>query len=89
MLGAVDTDEVAVLLISGAAQAGLLHLTDVHADPRLEVIRAVPADIHPPIVYAASVTRGARRPDPQGMVAFLATSEATALLVESGLEAQA
>lgn len=87
VIGAVDTDEVAFLLTSGAAQAGLLHLTDVRADARLEVIRSVPADIHPPIVYAASVTRLARRPNPQGLVAFLSTSEATALLTESGLEA--
>jgi molybdate transport system substrate-binding protein len=89
MLGAVDTDEVAFLLASGAAQAGLLHLTDVRADQRLEVIRPVPADVHPPFVYAASVTRGARRPNPQGLIAFLATAEAAALLTEAGLEMHA
>lgn len=89
VLGAVDTDEVAFLLTSGAAQAGLLHLTDVRADQRLEVIRLVPADIYPPIVYGASVTRLARRPNPQDLVVFLATSEATALLTESGLETRA
>jgi molybdate transport system substrate-binding protein len=86
VLGAVDTDEVAYLLTSGAAQAGLLHMTDVRADQRLEVIRPMPPDIHPPIVYAASVTRGARRPRPQDLVDFLATSEATARLADSGLE---
>ena len=89
VLGAVDTDEVAFLLTSGAAQAGLLHLTDVRADPRLEVIRPVPAEIHPPIIYAASVTRLARRPNPQDLIAFLATPEATALLTEGGLETNA
>ncbi len=89
VLGAVDTDEVVFLLTSGAAQAGLLHSTDVRADQRLEVIRPVPAEIHLPIVYAASVTRGARRPNPQGLVAFLATAEATALLTDSGLEMHA
>jgi molybdate transport system substrate-binding protein len=89
VLGAVDTDEVAFLLTSGAAQAGLLHLTDVRADARLEVVRPVPAEIYPPIVYAASVTRLARRPNPQGLIAFLATPEATALLTEAGLETNA
>jgi molybdate transport system substrate-binding protein len=89
VLGAVDTDEVAFLLTSGAAQAGLLHSTDVRADPRLEVIRPVPVEIQPPMTYAASVTRGARRPDPQALIAFLATPEATALLTASGLEAYA
>ena len=61
-LGAVDSDEVAYLLTIGAAQAGLLHSTDVQADVRLAVIRRVPADVQPPLQYAASVTRLARRP---------------------------
>jgi molybdate transport system substrate-binding protein len=89
LLGAVDTDEVAFLLTSGAAQAGLLHATDVHAAQRLEAIRSVPTDIHPSFVYAASVTRLARRPNPEAFITFLGTSEARALLTESGLEMQA
>jgi molybdate transport system substrate-binding protein len=88
VIGAVDTDEVAFLLTTGAAQAGLLHMTDVRADQRLDVIRAVPANLLPPFAYAASVTRLARRPDPEGFVAFLATSQANALLTENGLEVQ-
>ena len=89
VLGAVDTDEVAFLLTTGSAQAGLLHMTDVRADQRLAVIRPLPAEISAPIVYAASVTRLARRPDPQDFIAFLATSEADALLRQSGLEVHA
>ncbi len=89
LLGAVDTDEVASLITTGAAQAGLLHMTDVAADQRLAVLRPVPPDIQPPLVYAASVTRLARRPNPEGFVAFLATQPASALLTQSGLEIQA
>jgi molybdate transport system substrate-binding protein len=89
VLGAVDTDEVAFLLTTGAAQAGLLHVTDVRADQRLEIIRPVPADISAPIVYSASVTRLARRPNPQDFIAFLATSEADRLLSQSGIEVHA
>jgi molybdate transport system substrate-binding protein len=88
MLGAVDTDEVAYLLRTGAAQAGLLHLTDVRANPDLDVLRALPADVAPPRVYAACVTKLARRPDPAGFVAFLTSMEAAALLGEAGLELQ-
>jgi molybdate transport system substrate-binding protein len=88
VLGAVDTDEVAFLLTTGAAQAGLLHMTDVRADHRLSVIRQVPADVHPPLVYAASATRFARQTSPEGFIAFLATPQANALLTESGLEVQ-
>jgi Bacterial extracellular solute-binding protein len=88
LMGAVDTDEVAFLLTTGAAQAGLLHMTDVRAAPGLGVIRPLPADIAP-IVYGASVTRLASRPNPGGFVTYLGTPEATALLSESGLEVQA
>ncbi len=88
VLGAVDTDEVTFLLNTGAAQAGLLHMTDVRADQRLDVIRPLPQDI-PPIVYGASVTRLASRPNPEGFVAFLATPEATTMLTECGLEMHA
>ena len=87
ILGAVDTDEVAFLLTTGAAQAGLLHMTDVRADERLAVIRPVPPEVQPPLLYAASVTRLARRPNPEGFVAFLATKEATDMLAAAGLEA--
>jgi molybdate transport system substrate-binding protein len=86
VIGAVDTDEVAFLLTSGRAQAGLLHMTDVRADERLAVISAVPSDLQPPLLYAASVTRLARRPDPEGFVAFLATTDATDILANAGLE---
>lgn len=87
-LGAVDTDEVARLLLSGAAQAGILHMTDVRAHPRLAVIRPVPSDVAPPFVYAASVTRLSSRPNPQGFIAFLATPEAKTLLTAAGLETE-
>jgi molybdate transport system substrate-binding protein len=88
VLGAVDTDEVARLLLSGAAQAGILHITDVRAHPRLAVIRPVPSDVAPPLVYAASITRLSSRPDPQGFIAFLATPEAKTLLTAAGLETE-
>jgi Bacterial extracellular solute-binding protein len=85
-IGAVDTDEVAFLLTSGSAQQGLLHMTDVRADKRLTVIRPVPPEVQPPLLYAASVTRLASRPNPDGFVAFLATRDATDLLAAGGLE---
>jgi molybdate transport system substrate-binding protein len=86
ILGAVDTDEVAFLLTTGAAQAGLLHMTDVRADQRLAVIRPVPAELQPPLRYAAAVTRLARRPNPEGFVGFLAAPEGAAILAAAGLE---
>jgi hypothetical protein len=86
VLGAIDTDEVAFLLTSGVAQSGLLHMTDLRAAPSLDAVRPVPPEIQPPFVYAASVTRLARRPHPENLIAFLATPEAMTLLRDSGLE---
>jgi molybdate transport system substrate-binding protein len=88
LIGALNTGEVASLLLSGVAQAGLVHMSDVRANPGLAVIRPVPPEIQPPQVYAAAVTRLASRPNPQGFIAFLATPEASALLTEAGLELQ-
>ncbi len=87
VLGVVDTDTVVALVRDGTARAGLMHMTDVRAYPDLAVVREVPDTIQPPVAYAAAVTKLAYRPDPDGMVAFLLTSQATALLAALGLEA--
>jgi molybdate transport system substrate-binding protein len=86
-MGAVDTDEVAFLIASGMAQAGLLHMTDIRANEGLVVIRPLPTEVQPPVRYAASVTRLASRPNPEGLVSFLASKDATEILAAAGLEA--
>jgi ABC-type molybdate transport system substrate-binding protein len=86
MLGVIDTDTVAALVLNGTARAGLLHMTDVRAHPELRVIRVVPDDIQPRITYAAAVTELARRPDPADFLDFPLTDQATALLTPLGLE---
>ncbi|HUB11901.1 MAG TPA: substrate-binding domain-containing protein [Acetobacteraceae bacterium] len=86
MLGVIDTDSVAALVLDGTARAGLLHMTDVHARPGLQIVRTIPPDIAPPISYAVAVTKLARRPDPAGFVAFLLAPPATVLLAANGLE---
>lgn len=88
VMGAVDTDEVARLLLRGEAQEGFLHMTDVRAHSELTVIQNVPPDVQAPFVYGATVTKLASRPDPQGFVAFMQTQEAMTLLKEAGLEVQ-
>ena len=37
VVGAVDTDEVLFILRTGLADAGLLHMTDLRTDPRIEI----------------------------------------------------
>jgi molybdate transport system substrate-binding protein len=86
MLGAIDCNGVAFLVTSGAAQAGLLHMTDVRADDRLVVLREVPDEVHPPIVYRAAVTTLSWRPNPAALIAFLASPDGGAVLMRNGLE---
>jgi hypothetical protein len=88
-VGAVDTDEVVFLLTTGVAQAGLLYMTDVRAHRQLAVIRPVSDAVQPRLLYAASVTRLASRPNAEGFVAFLGTKDATDILVAAGLETAA
>lgn len=86
ILGVIDTDTVAALVLDGTARAGLLHMTDLRAHSELEAVTVVADSVQPPFVYAAAVTRLARRSDPAGFVAFLMTLQATALLASLGLE---
>jgi molybdate transport system substrate-binding protein len=87
VLGVLDTGAVAWTLTSGGARQGLLHQTEVVADQRLRVVSAVPDDAWPPILYAAVVTKLARRGDPAAFVGFLASAEGLAVLRSAGLEA--
>jgi molybdate transport system substrate-binding protein len=89
LLGVIDTEAVAWMLTHGGARTGLLHRTEVVADPRLVVVSAVPDEAWGPILYAATVTRLARRGDPAGFVAFLGSDDGVAVLRAAGLEASA
>ena len=61
VMGAANTADVAFLMITGAADIGLLYLTDVRADERLAVLAAVTAD--PALInYAAAVNAKAVSP---------------------------
>ena len=86
VLGVIDTGAVAWTLASGGARLGLLHQTEVVADDRLRAVSPVPDDAWPPILYAATVTKLARRADPGAFVAFLAGSDGEAVLRSAGLE---
>jgi molybdate transport system substrate-binding protein len=84
VVSAIDTTEVAFLLTTGGARTGVLRLTDVRADPRLRVVRTI-AD-ESPALFAAAITKGARRPNPAAFISFLGTEQARRLLVTAGLE---
>jgi molybdate transport system substrate-binding protein len=86
VLGVIDTGAVAWTLTNGGARLGLLHQTEVVADDRLRAVSPVPDDAWPPVLYAATVTRLARRGDPAAFVAFLGSSDGQAVLRSAGLE---
>jgi molybdate transport system substrate-binding protein len=86
ILGVIDTDEVAYLLLRGQADTGLLHMTDIHANPGLAVIATVPDSLAPPIIYGIAVTKLSRRPHPEAFIAFLQSPEGAAVLRGAGLE---
>jgi molybdate transport system substrate-binding protein len=86
VLGVIDTGAVAWTLTNGGARLGLLHQTEVMADEGLRAVSPVPDEAWPPILYAATVTRLARRGDPAAFVAFLGSPEGQAVLRSAGLE---
>ena len=86
VLGVLDTGAVAWALTNGEARQGLLHRTEVAADERLRAVSPVPDDAWPPILYAAVVTRLARRGDPAAFIAFLGSADCLMVLRSAGLE---
>jgi molybdate transport system substrate-binding protein len=86
IIGVIDTGAVAWTLATGGARQGLLHQTEVVADKRLHAVSTVPDEAWPPILYAATVTKLARRGNPAAFIAFLGSPEGQALLHEAGLE---
>ncbi len=89
VIGVVDTATVADLLVSGAADVGLIYTTDLRADPRLKLVAAVPEAAAPAVLHVAAITTLARRPNPAAFLDFLQTDAAGALLAAHGLEAVA
>jgi molybdate transport system substrate-binding protein len=85
--GAAHARDIAFLLTSGAAGSGLLHLTDVLADPALEVAAKVDDAAYPPILYRAAVSRLARRGNPGAFLDYLLHDPAALLLAQAGLAA--
>ena len=52
---------MALLFVArGEAPLGVVYATDARAEPKVRVVGEFPADSHPPIVYPAALTSGAR-----------------------------
>ena len=60
-LAMVENVRVALALVArGEAPLGIVYETDARAEPKVKVIGVFPSDSHPPIVYPAALTAGAK-----------------------------
>jgi molybdate transport system substrate-binding protein len=84
--GAANAAEVGFLIDTGAAAQGLVHLTDVRADPNLSVAGPVAASAYPPIVYAAAISTLTHSPNAHAFLDYLGSPAATDVLRADGLE---
>ena len=85
-IGAADTGDVAFLLRSGAADVGLLYLTDVKAAGGLQVL-AVLDDGASRMGYACAANAQAMSPNVQAFLGLIKGGEARARLQQAGLGA--
>ena len=67
----------------GEAALGIVYRTDAQAEKRVRVVDTFPADTHPPIIYPAVLTSGARARAPQ-LLDFLSSDEARGIFVRYG-----
>jgi molybdate transport system substrate-binding protein len=85
VIGAANTADVAFLITTGAADIGLIYLTDVKADPSLAVLATLTAD--PALTnYAAAVNVKAVSPNAQAVLNVMRSTGGSAALRTTGLE---
>jgi molybdate transport system substrate-binding protein len=84
--GAANTAEVAFLVNTGVAGQGLVHLTDVRADPKLSVAAPVAPTAYAPIVYAAAISTVTHSPNAHAFLDYLHSPAAAEVLRADGLE---
>jgi molybdate transport system substrate-binding protein len=72
------------LVARGEAPLGVVYATDARAEPRVRVVDTFPETSHPPIVYPAAVTAGARSARAQAFIDFLRSAEGRAVFAAHG-----
>jgi molybdate transport system substrate-binding protein len=84
VMGAANTADVAFLLVTGAADIGLVYATDVKADPRLVVLATLIAD---PLLtdYAGAVNAKAVSPNAQAVLNVMRGTAGCTALRAAGL----
>jgi molybdate transport system substrate-binding protein len=82
----VNAENVRVALAyvaRGEAPLGIVYETDAKAEPKVKVAGVFPENSHPPILYPAALTKGAK-PEARRFLAYLASPAARAVFVKDG-----
>ena len=78
---------LADFVVAGGADFGLTQITEVLADPRLELVGPLPAPMQFYTLYAASLVAGSAQKDAgMALIAFLAAPPAAAVMRTKGFE---
>ena len=78
---------LADFVVAGGADFGLTQITEIHADPRLELVGPLPERFQYYTHYAASVVAvSAQRDTGKALIAFLASPAAAAVMRAKGFE---
>jgi molybdate transport system substrate-binding protein len=64
------------LVARGEAALGIVYRTDALAEPRVRVVDAFAAGLHPAIVYPAAATAASQKPQAKALLDYLASSAA-------------
>ncbi|MGD0025704.1 MAG: molybdate ABC transporter substrate-binding protein, partial [Xanthobacteraceae bacterium] len=80
----VETVRTALVLVArGEAPLGIVYETDAKVEPNVKIVGIFPDDSHPPIVYPAGLTTGAK-PDATQYLAFLRSQAAKSIFEAYG-----
>jgi molybdate transport system substrate-binding protein len=78
---------LADFVVGGGADFGLTQITEIRADPRLELVGSLPAPFQYYTHYAASLMATSAQPDVgKALIAFLASPAAAAVMRAKGFE---
>jgi molybdate transport system substrate-binding protein len=66
------------LVARGEAPLGIVYATDAKVEPGVKIVGVFPEDSHPPIIYPAAATAGAK-PDATTYLAFLRSQAAKSI----------
>jgi molybdate transport system substrate-binding protein len=84
--GAENVRAALALVARGEARFGIVYETDARSEPRVKVVDAFPASVHPPIVYPFAVTTASTNPDAAAFLAYMTSPAAVRIFEAEGFK---